>query len=830
MPAGVQAVFDAVRAACPASVWSRGVELARADAVSGDVAGDEEISLQVAPPGALATLAVTLYLEDEEWECQCTSRDDACEHVAAAVIAARRARKEGRSLASREAQPGWVAYRLTREGGGLAFEREIAREGEPAFRLVATLDAIARGRVEGPRFHATEGDIDVERALGTRRRGPMPREAMPRLLAALSRCRDVTLDGEPVEASGEALGLVAAVDDAPGGFRLSVEPETEIDETFSNNTVRCGRVLRCMGESGLSGREREELPGGRFIPFDGAAELVTETLPSLEARMPVRVRTKRLPRSERTPPRTVVQVERRGDSLSVLATLVYGDPPRARVDAGRLVPLQEGPVPVRDRDAEERLVRRLRDTLGLQIGHRVDFASADAIEFTGALTTADVVLQGTAHREFALVEGLAPQVSLAADRFDAAFEGRGLDGRATKLDAASVLSAWRRGESLVPLHDGGFAPLPADWLNRFGPALADLLAARTGDGSLPRSAIPDLARLCSELDAPPPPELAQLEPLLRDFRGIPAAALPPDLRAELRDYQREGVDWLCFLREAGLGGLLADDMGLGKTLQALCAVAGRTLVVAPTSVLHNWLAEVARFRPALRAHLYHGPRRQLDPDADLTLTSYALLRGDADTLAATSWDTVVLDEAQAIKNPESQVAQAAFRLRADWRVTLTGTPVENRLDELWSQLHFTNPGLLGGRAAFDEQTARPIAAGDEAAAARLRQRIRPFVLRRLKRDVAPELPARTEQVLRCELDPEERRVYDALRLATRDEVARQLTAGGNVLAALEALLRLRQAACHRGLVPGQEAEASTKLTLLREQLDEALSEGHKALV
>ncbi|HEY8375919.1 MAG TPA: DEAD/DEAH box helicase, partial [Nannocystis sp.] len=273
-----------------------------------------------------------------------------------------------------------------------------------------------------------------------------------------------------------------------------------------------------------------------------------------------------------------------------------------------------------------------------------------------------------------------------------------------------------------------------------------------------------------------------------------------------------------------------DDMGLGKTLQALCAARGRTLVVAPTSVLHNWAAEAEKFRPGLTVSVYHGPRRRIDPGADLTLTSYAILRLDAEALAAEAWDCVFLDEAQAIKNPESQVARAAFQLRASFKLAMTGTPVENRLEELWSELHFCNPGLLGGRADFQERFARPIAGGDARAAALLRRRIRPFVLRRRKQEVATELPPRIEVVLRCALDARERAVYEAVRAATHEEVVAQLQAGGGVLAALEALLRLRQAACHAALVPGQSAASSSKLELLVETLSEALSAGHKALV
>jgi len=193
---------------------------------------------------------------------------------------------------------------------------------------------------------------------------------------------------------------------------------------------------------------------------------------------------------------------------------------------------------------------------------------------------------------------------------------------------------------------------------------------------------------------------------------------------------------------------------------------------------------------------------------------------------------VVLDEAQAIKNPDSQVARAAYALEGEacFRLSLSGTPVENRLEELWSQLHFTNRGLLGGRGDFEARYARPIAEGSPAAAAKLRQKIRPFVLRRRKSEVAPELPPRTLAVLYCELEEPEREVYAAIQAATRREVVKKLAEGASVLVALEALLRLRQAACHPALVPGQAAETSSKVERLVEALSDAAADGHKALV
>ncbi|AKU90053.1 hypothetical protein AKJ08_0440 [Vulgatibacter incomptus] len=440
----------------------------------------------------------------------------------------------------------------------------------------------------------------------------------------------------------------------------------------------------------------------------------------------------------------------------------------------------------------------------------------------------DAEVSGPGAAAFALAPPLEALFTVGDGNFDISFRAGGDEG--SSANPAAVLRAWRQGESLVPLLGGGVAPLPAGWLERFGRRVADLLAARGERDELPASALPDLGRLCEELDLPPPPALAKLRPLLEEFDGLPEPVLPGDLRASLRIYQHQGVAWLSFLRQAGLGALLADDMGLGKTLQASCVLEPGSLVVAPTSVLHNWKAELARFRPGLRVGVYHGPQRRLDPKDDVVLTTYAILRLDTDALVAKRWRTVVLDEAQAIKNPDSQLAVAACKLQADFRICLSGTPVENRLEELWSQLHFLNPGFLGGRKDFQDRYAKAIADGQPGAAAHLRGRIKPFVLRRLKREVAPELPPRTEVVLHCTLSEEERKVYDAVRAAAMSDVVERLSAGGNVLAALEALLRLRQAACHSALVPGQQAEGSSKLELLAEQLEQAVADGHKALV
>jgi len=818
--------FAAVRTACSPAVWSRGIELVRAGAVVGEQSGADEARLRVATKGGMIARTVVLFLDDGDWECTCGARP--CEHAAAAVIALKRAREEGRELPAPARPTGSIAYAFRRGPGGLALTRGV-RLGESVVPFETTLSALS-ANPDAPTFTARQDDLAVELALSGHRRGAVPKAIVARLLRAMAALPDVELDGKPVRTSPDPVGPRVVVTEQADGFRLVLEDDPGLTEAFSNGVALCGETLRPVAELRLTGRELHELPGGKHYGAGALTELVTEVLPGLQGRVTLDLRTDRLPGTERIPPRIAIETRREGETLHALATLVYGDPPHARVDGGKLVHLF-GLVPLRDERAEAAEVRRLASALSLAPGVAATFTGARAVELAAKLARWGGEVRGAGREHFVRTGALSPRVQVEdGGGLDVAFVVESAGEKPRRASAASVIAAWRAGDPLVALEEGGYAPLPADWLSRFGARIADLLAARDEAGALPRALLPDVARLCDDLDLPRPASFAGLAALVEGFEGIPPRTLPVDLAATLRDYQRRGVDWLIFLREAGMGALLADDMGLGKTLQALCAIRGRTLVVTPTSVVHNWSDEIRRFRPALSIAVYHGARRELDATADVTITSYALLRRDEEALAAIPWDTLVLDEAQSIKNPESQVARAAARLPAGWRVALSGTPVENRLEELWSQMHVLNRGLLGGRRDFQDRYARPIAEGVPAAAERLRERIRPFVLRRLKRDVARELPSRTDAVLWCTLDEAERRVYDAVRAATLSEVVAKLQEGGSVLAALEALLRLRQAACHPGLVPGQTAETSSKVERLLGALDTIVADGHKALV
>jgi superfamily II DNA or RNA helicase len=832
----MQQLLETVRKASLPGTWSQGVKLVREKAVALTASGEGELTLRVRSSGQVVAPTVTLYVATSEWSCDCDAKVDPCMHVAAAVIASAQAAEKGEPLPGGpgEARAARLVYRLGRKDRLLTVARFLVHgDGrEERFRESIASDR-ARGHILAG-VTPTHEDMHVDRILGSPPREVVLGSRVGDLFEALAVDAEVTFEGAPVRVSGAPVLPRATVSDAPaGGFRLRLERDPSIVEVVARGVARCAEGLRPLGEMATTGELLERLPLERTFARGDTADLVTKVLPELEAKLDLAIATSRLPRkAAEVRPRIAMDLSHQGHTLSVLPTLVYGDPPIARIDVDVIVALGDT-VPVRRRDEERDLLRRLRDELHLVPGRRVDLDGAEAIRFATRLRewqrrTGD----GSGAAAFE-TKPLRPRLLSGPDTFDIFFESEADDDESAaprQVEAAGVLRAWRDGLELVPLEGGGWAPLPSDWLARHGHLVADLLSARGADKKLLPAALPAAGALCDALDQPRPPQLDRLAPLFEGFEGIPPATLPEGLTATLRSYQRQGVDWLSFLRDAELGGVLADDMGLGKTLQTLCVLRGRALVVCPKSVVYNWAEEIARFRPGLRAAIYHGPKRELDPEAEVTLTTYALLRLDAARLAQEEWDVVVLDEAQAIKNLGSQTARAAFDLRGKFRVALSGTPVENRLEELWSAMHFANPGLLGGASDFQERYSGPIAAGNPEAAARLRARIRPFVLRRTKAEVIPELPSRTDMVLHIELDEDERNVYDAVRVATKQAVADRMAQGGGVLAALEALLRLRQAACHPALVPGQQATSSSKVERLLEALEESVAEGHKALV
>ncbi|MCP3868641.1 MAG: DEAD/DEAH box helicase [Gammaproteobacteria bacterium] len=415
------------------------------------------------------------------------------------------------------------------------------------------------------------------------------------------------------------------------------------------------------------------------------------------------------------------------------------------------------------------------------------------------------------------------------------------------------------GSLIVPLEEGGSVPIPFSRVQHILDTLFELAqrGVLDGEGHLPlsRTQLARLAELAEEDDGAPVSWSGEEDPLiwaerLRGVDQVPNVPVPEGLKANLRDYQQQGLDWLQFLREYRLAGVLADDMGLGKTVQALAHLLlereqGRmdlpSLVVAPTSLMVNWRREARQFAPELRVLLLHGPERHKRfreiPEYDLVLTSYPLLARDIDRWVEQQFHLLILDEAQFIKNTKTRTSRSVREINARHRVCLTGTPMENHLGELWSLFDFLMPGLLGGEKQFYRTMREPIEKqGDEVVAERLAKRVRPFLLRRTKQEVAQELPPRTDMIRGVALAGEQRELYESVRLAMHEQVRDAIAESGlgrSHIMVLDALLKLRQVCCDPRLVKLEEARqvnGSAKLELLMDMLPEMIEEGRRVLL
>jgi len=410
----------------------------------------------------------------------------------------------------------------------------------------------------------------------------------------------------------------------------------------------------------------------------------------------------------------------------------------------------------------------------------------------------------------------------------------------------------------IPLGEHNYLNLPSEKIKPFLNVLIELFNSSTmgNDGALKLSRFnaASLADLEEQnhgmFSISGGKELRELGQKLKNFTGIEDVALPANLQAELRPYQQHGLNWLQFLREYKFSGILADDMGLGKTIQTLTHLLlekqnGRmklpTLIIAPTSLMSNWRRETERFTPDLKVLILQGTeRKQLFykiRDYDLILTTYPLLPRDEETLLEHEYHYLILDEAQTVKNPLSKAAQLVRRIKAEHRLCLTGTPMENHLGELWAQFDFLMPGFLGDIATFKKLYRTPIEVhGDSEQRARLSRRVAPFMLRRTKQEVATELPAKTEIIRSVPLYDKQAALYESIRLTmekkVRDAIAQKGLSRSHITI-LDALLKLRQTCCDPRTLPLKEAQKvqqSAKLDLLMELLPEQLEEGRRILV
>ena len=505
----------------------------------------------------------------------------------------------------------------------------------------------------------------------------------------------------------------------------------------------------------------------------------------------------------------------------------------------------------RDLAAEQRAFNRLRQ-LGFQQGW--DYSSSKTtlgipVDLFPRAVRA-LVNEGwrveAEGRLFRAPRDMQMRVSSGVDWFE--LHARVDFGDDVSANLQDLLAALHRGEGTVLLDDGTRGLVPEEWLKRyagvarFGQAEGDHVRFRPS-----QTALLD-ALLASQPAIAVDEAFVRAREALQSFNGIVPLDPPASFTGTLRDYQRDALGWFAFLRKFGFGGCLADDMGLGKTVMVIALLEARrigrnrpggkhvpSLAVLPRSLVFNWMEEARRFAPELTVLDATGASRDLSQVErfDLVLATYGTLRRDIAVLKDVVFDYLILDESQAVKNPATAAAKSVRLLKGHHRLALSGTPIENHLGELWSLFEFLNPGFLGTAAAFKASAiGRPQTEPEELAI--LARAVRPFILRRTKDQVAPELPERSEQTIQCELEGTQRKLYEQLRAHYRQSLLARISKSGinkSKIQVLEALLRLRQAACHPALVDeARRGDSSAKLDVLVPRLAEVVAEGHKALV
>ncbi|MDQ6843018.1 MAG: SNF2 family helicase [Bacteroidota bacterium] len=435
-------------------------------------------------------------------------------------------------------------------------------------------------------------------------------------------------------------------------------------------------------------------------------------------------------------------------------------------------------------------------------------------------------------------------LSSGLDWFDAKVE---LTFGEQRIGISEIKKALTNKQSFVQLSDGSLGILPDEWINRYS------LLFKVGDGRenklrLSRfhlSVIDDLYEKRNETELSF--ELDEKYDRLRNYKSIPEVDVPRELENRLRPYQISGFHWLNYLKDVGWGGILADDMGLGKTVQALSMLSHyaktegslKALVVCPTTLIYNWENEIQKFTPSLNWHIHHGSMRAREPkefeNFNIIITTYGTLRSDIQLMMKILFDYVILDESQAIKNPASKVTKAACLLAAKNRLCMSGTPLQNNTFDVYAQMNFLNPGLLGSVEFFRNEFSTPIdKLGEKEQKDHLRKLLYPFILRRTKEQVAKDLPDKTETILFCEMEDEQRNVYEAYRGAYRDKIMGVIEGQGinkSQLTILQGLMKLRQI-CDSPAILNEEEKYpnhSIKLDELTREITENIGE-HKALI
>jgi non-specific serine/threonine protein kinase len=643
--------------------------------------------------------------------------------------------------------------------------------------------------------------------------------------------------------------------------------------TFINNTKTSlqenewrGMIIFCAAQNLYTWQKPEDIlladkfRDGKRIKAEDWNDYATKVIMPLARDYPVKFDKSLIKEVENKSPDIVLQLIEKGDFLVFNPIFSYNDIPAPADEQPTITMVQNGHILIVHRmlEKERAFIQKLANLhtnfIRPERSRQLVLKGTDVLKnnwfflFVETMKEMQVPLLGfdqLRNFRFSTVKpSTQVRISSGVDWFDAKVDITFGDQQVRISDIKQALA---NRQSVVPLQDGSLGILPEDWLKKY----SLLFKVGEGQGSMLRlsryqfGVIDELydQRDGEELDV----NLEERFDKLRSFKRIKKLPPPAHLKPILRPYQVTGFHWLNFLQETGCGGILADDMGLGKTLQALSMLEYfetknsrlKALVVCPTTLLYNWENEIKKFTPGLEYFIHHGGQRsrvleELDPH-HIIITTYGTLRSDILLLQKLNFDYVILDESQAIKNPNSKVAKASCLLNSAHRICMSGTPLQNNTFDIYAQMNFLNPGLLGSTEFFRNEFATPIDKfGEEEQKHHLRKLLYPFILRRTKEQVAKDLPEKTETILFCEMETEQRRIYDAFRNDFRDKVLGTIDSvgmGRSHLTILQGLMKLRQICDSPAILnePEKYPNHSIKLEELSREITENISD-HKALV
>ena len=879
-------------------VFSNGVNLSRIGEFKFETElENDEITLNVYSPLSRKNYEVSLWIKDNAWSCNCDESSDPCTHVIASVLKIKNHQENSTTDKSesvdvksgnknlnqnlniqRNEEITFIRYELNEIDNLICIDRFICvqKDGQILEKKIIERNFFRdETRIKNSKIKLIKEDLGIDLLLkspfgnsGSFENKVIDPKNIKELLNKLSFVSNVFFENQKIQSSREIIRPSIEVHSRGENFILKNAINPFPDKIFENGAAIIKDKIYYVEPISYSDYSQKYIRISDELMFSRKelGYLISELIPYIQKKHEIIIKTDKLPSLRQINPRIVVNTESLNEEFFITPHLVYGDPEIARVINNKLYLQSTKIAPLRDINKEAQIINEFEPMFKLKVGvtNKV-INKKEALLLVDRFIKLNIISKSNDISYIHQDSKLSPLISFINEQLSFQMQLETENGNKTYVDGSKLLSAWKEGKSVFEYSAKNWVNIPEKFFNEYGTIISGFINAQNlNKNLLPRHKVFELLALEESSSGQ---IKVEGDLFLNKFKesvnsiGTSSESIHSNniinveniegLNVSLRNYQHKGVAWLKFLKDIQVGGILADDMGLGKTLQAICSISPgeRTLIVAPTSVLSNWINQIKNFRPCLKATIYHGKNRNLfekqdiaiqDSDSknsdiniffDCTITSYAILRLDINLIKNINWDYIILDESQNIKNPESLVTKAAYTLQAKSKLTITGTPIENDLKDLWSQFNFLNPNMLRNKDEFDKNLLKPIVFGDKKKLQNLKSKVKPFILRRLKKDVAKDLPSRTDITLQAEFSEEERKIYNAMYILTKKEAIENLAAN-NIISALSAILRLRQACCHFSLIPGQyiNIERSAKIEVLIEHLNSSMLNGHKALV